>query len=131
MPPRGPLKRGTLRTKVVPGVKPGDKHSPESTRFQDRPDLQLPPEAKAVIDANWEHIDRAFKQYGAGEGMLAVYVTTRDATKAAGWSDDQAHLVRDYILSLVNKAKFKPNFGSDPEFRVESAARVVVNELLG
>lgn len=120
-----PLKRGTLRTKTWPGVKPGDKHAPETTRYQNRTDFTPPPEAQAVIDKMWPHIDSAFKQYGAAEGMLAVYVATRDATKAAGWSDDQAYLIRDYILGMVNKAKFKPNFGSDPEFQVESAQDVV------
>jgi hypothetical protein len=124
-----PLKPGTLRTKTWPGVKPDDKHAPETTRYQNRTDFVPPPEAQAVIDKMWPHIERAFKQYGASEGMLAVYVATRDATKAAGWGDDKAHLMRDYILGMVNKAKFKPNFGSDPEFQVESAERIV-NRLL-
>lgn len=113
----------------MPGVKPGGPHPPHTTRYKNRPDFQLPPEAKEVIDRMWPEIDRSFRQYGATEGMLAVYRTTRDATRAAGWPDSEAYLIRDYILGLVNKAKFEPNFGSDPEFQVESA-KAIVDQLL-
>ena len=92
---------------------PGDPHLPHTTRYHQRDDLQIPPAAQTVIDQQWPEVVRTFVQYDKGAGMLMLYGTVRDACKAAGWGDDMAYLMRDYLIGKMNKEKAKTYTGSD------------------
>ena len=90
-----------------------DPHLPHTTRYVNRDDLQIPPEAQKVIDAQWPEVVRTMQQYDMGAGMLMLYGLVRDACKAAGWGDDMAYLMRDYLIGKMNKAKVRTYTGTD------------------
>ncbi len=94
---------------------PDDPHLPHTTRYVKRDDLQIPPEAQAVIEQQWPEVIRTFQQYDKGAGMLMLYGTVRDACKAAGWDNSMAYLMRDYLIGKLNKEKVKTYTGSDYE----------------
>jgi hypothetical protein len=90
-----------------------DPHLPHTTVLRDRDDLQIPPAAQKVIDDQWPEVVRTFAQYDQGAGMLMLYGCVRDATRAAGWPDNMAYLMRDYLIGKMNKAKVTTYTGSD------------------
>jgi hypothetical protein len=45
--------------------------------------------------------------------MMMLYGCVRDACKAAGWPDNMAYLMRDYLIGKMNKAKVTTYTGSD------------------
>lgn len=94
---------------------PDDPHLPHTTRYHQRDDLQIPPAAQAVIDEQWPEVIRTFQQYDKGAGMLMLFGTVRDACKAAGWGDDMAYLMRDFLIGKLNKEKVKTYNGTDFE----------------
>jgi len=90
-----------------------DPHLPHTTKFQRRDDLQIPPEAQAVIDQQWPEVVRTFQQYDQGSGMLMLYGLVRDACKAAGWPDSMAYQMRDHLIAKMNDAKVQTYTGTD------------------
>jgi hypothetical protein len=109
-----------------------DPHPSHTLRFKDRPEaeLNIPVEAKALIDQRFPEMVRMFQQYDEGTGMLEMYRITRDAAKLAGWPDSEAYLIRDYILGKINRAKVRP-FPGDNVFKIESVSPTdVVKALL-
>ena len=111
-----------------------DPHLPHTTRYVKRDDLQIPPEAQAVIDQQWPEVVRTFQQYDKGAGMLMLYGLVRDACKAAGWPDSMAYQMRDYLIGKMNAAKVKTYTGSDDRrgdwetFKIKESVDVVMRE---
>lgn len=85
----------------------------------------LPPEAKALIDERFPEMVRMFQQYDQHTGMLEMFRIVRDVAQAIGWPDSSAYLIRDYILSRINKAKIRP-FPGDSTFQIESTNNTLV-----
>lgn len=106
-----------------------DPHLPHTTRYVNRDDLQIPPEADALIKERWPEVVRTFQQYDQGAGMLMLYTLVRDACKAAKWPDSMAYQMRDYIIGILNKGNVKP-FPGDRVFKIEAKALDVVDRLL-
>lgn len=74
------------------------------------------PTGKAKFDAKVPAIRKAFLEYGQTEGMLAIYVATRDLIKELGMSEAEAHVIRDAFIQAVQGQSM--NYSSDGKFRV-------------
>lgn len=107
-----------------------DPHMPHTLKHErrDTVELNLPPAAKQLLDDRWPELIRTIQQWDHSEGMLAMFITARDVTKAAGWPDNMAYQVRDMILSKLSDGKVKSNMGEKPFFQESKARRLIESD---